>query len=145
MDPAKIKGVADWPTPCNVRDVRAFLGFMGFYQYFIPNYSKLAHTVIDLTKKATTFHWSEPQLRAFEELKTIMCHKPILRQPDYNDPFFLATDASAYGVGAILSQEGETNPRTQKPTQHPIVYYSSTFSPTERNYDIYERESLRCS
>jgi hypothetical protein len=31
MDPAKIKGVADWPTPRNVRDVRAFLGFTGFY------------------------------------------------------------------------------------------------------------------
>ena len=39
-----------------------------------------------------------------------MCRKPILRQPDYKKPFFLATDASSYGVGAILSQEGETNP-----------------------------------
>jgi hypothetical protein len=71
-----------------------------------------------------------------------MCRKPILRQPDYNDPFFLATDASAYGVGAVLSQEGETNPRTKKPTQHPIAYYSSTFIPAEQNYDIYERELL---
>jgi hypothetical protein len=75
-------------------------------------------------------------------LKTLMCRKPILRQPDYNDPFFLATDASAYGVGAVLSQEGETNPRTKKLTQHPIAYYSSTFIPAERNYNIYERELL---
>ena len=42
-------------------------------------------------------------------LKTIMCRKPILRQPKYEDPFFLVTDASAYGMGAVLSQEGETN------------------------------------
>ena len=42
MDPTKIKGVADWPRPNNVRDVRAFLGFTGFYRYFIPNYSKIA-------------------------------------------------------------------------------------------------------
>jgi hypothetical protein len=42
MDPAKVKGVADWPRPWNVQDVRVFLGFTGFYQYFIPNYSKLA-------------------------------------------------------------------------------------------------------
>jgi hypothetical protein len=42
MDPSKIKGVADWPRPNNVRDVRAFLGFTGFYRYFIPNYSKIA-------------------------------------------------------------------------------------------------------
>jgi hypothetical protein len=71
-----------------------------------------------------------------------MCREPILRQPNYADPFFLATDASAYGVGAVLSQEGETNPRTKNPALHPIAYYSSTFIPAERNYDIYERELL---
>ena len=71
-----------------------------------------------------------------------MCSRPILRQPNYEQQFFLATDASAYGVGAVLLQEGELNPRTKKPTQHPIAYYSNTFTPTERNYDIYERELL---
>jgi hypothetical protein len=71
-----------------------------------------------------------------------MCTKPILRQTDYSKPFFLTTDTSAYGVGAVLLQEGELNPRTKKPTQHPIAYYSATFSPVERNYDIYERELL---
>jgi hypothetical protein len=45
-------------------------------------------------------------------------------------------------MGAVLSQEGELNPRTKKPTQHPIAYYSATFTPTERNYNIYELELL---
>jgi hypothetical protein len=142
MDPTKIKGVADWPKPNNVRDVRAFLGFTGFYRYFIPNYSKIARPLIDLTRKATPFHWKSPQMKAFETLKTIMCQKPILRQPNYDNPFFLLTDASAYSVGAVLSQEGETNPCFKKPFLHPIAYYSSTFIPAERNYDIYERELL---
>ena len=142
MDPTKIKGVADWPVPQTVRDVRAFLGFTGFYRYFIQDYSSIAHPLILLTKKATPFYWEDPQTRAFETLKTLMCRKPILRQPDYSRPFFVSTDASAYGVGAVLSQEGEINPRTKKPTQHPIAYYSATFTPTERNYDIYERELL---
>ena len=142
MDPAKVKGVADWPPLLNVKDVQAFLGFTGFYRYFIPNYSKIARPLIDLTKKATPFYWEPLQVKVFKTLKSIMCSKPILRQPDYKAPFFLATDASAYGVGAVLSQEGGTNPRTQKPAQHPIAYYSSTFIPAERNYDIYERELL---
>jgi len=81
-------------------------------------------------------------MKAFKTLKTIMCRKPILRQPEYKDPFFLSTDASAYGMGAVLSQEGEINPRTKKLTQHPIAYYSSTFILVERNYDIYEQELL---
>ena len=39
MDPVKVKGVADWPPPQNVTDICSFLGFTGFYHYFIPNYS----------------------------------------------------------------------------------------------------------
>ena len=67
-----------------------------------------------------------------------MCAKLILQQPDYTKAFFLATDTSTYGMGAILSQEGELNPRTQKPMLCPVTYYSNTFTQTERNYDIYE-------
>ena len=130
MDPAKIKGVADWLTPQMVRDIRAFLGFTGFYQYFIQNYSTITHPLIHLTKNATPFHWEDSQVKAFETLKTLMCRKPILRQPDYAHPFFVSTDASVYGMGAVLSQEGELNPRTKKPSQHPIAYYSATFTPT---------------
>ena len=60
-----------------------------------------------------------------------MCAKPILQQPHYTKAFFLATDALAYGVGTILSQEGEPNPRTQKPMLCPSAYYSNMFTPTE--------------
>ena len=78
MDPTKAKGVADWPRPQTVKDVHAFLGFTGFYRYFIPNYSAIARPLIELTRKATPFHWEEPQVKAFETLKTLMCQKPIL-------------------------------------------------------------------
>ena len=76
-----------------------------------------------------------------------MCDKPVLRQPDFTKPFYVLTDASAYGVGAILSQEGETDilhikTPHKKPKLHPVVYYSATFTETERNYDIYDRELL---
>ena len=52
----------------------------------------------------------------------------------------MQTDASAYGVGAVLSQEGEIAPKT--PHLFPIVYYLAMFMATERNYDIYKRELL---
>jgi RNase H-like domain found in reverse transcriptase len=76
-----------------------------------------------------------------------MCTKPILRQPNFTRKFYVQTDASAYGVGAILSQEGgseEDNKEnsTKKPKLYPLTYYSATFMPTKRNYDIYERELL---
>jgi len=62
-----------------------------------------------------------------------MCRRPVLAQPNYNKPFVLHTDASAYGVGAILLQEGEIPPnvKTSKPLLHPIAYYSATFIQAE--------------
>ena len=75
-----------------------------------------------------------------------MCAAPVLLQPNFHRKFYLQTDASAYGVGAVLSQEGGSDTPTlskrQKPVLHPVAYYSATFTPTERNYDIYERELL---
>ena len=73
MDPAKTQGVADWPKPTNVTDVHSFLGFTGFYQYFIPNYSKIMKPLLLLTRKDTPWHWDAEQKEAFERLKTLMC------------------------------------------------------------------------
>jgi quinol-cytochrome oxidoreductase complex cytochrome b subunit len=52
MDPKKIQGVADWSPPKTVMEVCQFLGFTGYYWYFIPNYSKVARPLLDLMKKA---------------------------------------------------------------------------------------------
>ena len=142
MDPAKVKGVADWLPPKNVTDICSFLGFTGFYRYFIPNYSLIAQPMIQLTQKNVPFNWDQACTYVFKHLKSLMCAKPILQQPDYTKAFFLAMDALLYGMGAVLLQEGELNPRTKKPMLCPITYYSNTFTATERNYDIYEREFL---
>ncbi len=144
MDPGKIKTVQDWPTPRTPTNVRAFLGFTGYYRYFIPGYSATARPLLELTKKHTPFHWDQAQEKSFRTLQQAMCTSPVLFQPDYSRQFYLQTDASAYGLGAVLSQEhpSEKKGPTAKPKLHPVAYYSATFTPTERNYDIYERELL---
>ena len=144
MDPSKIKTVENWPTPKNPTEVRAFLGFTGYYRYFIKDYSSIARPLLNLTKKAVEWHWGEPQEQAFQKLKRIMCQKPVLSQPNFNKKFYLQTDALAYGVGAVRSQEvGKTTTTKKiKPTLHPVAYYLATFTPTERNYNIYEQELL---
>jgi hypothetical protein len=148
MDPAKLEGVKAWPTPKNPTHIRQFLGLTGFYRYFVSKYSEIARPLLDLTKKEIVWDWGPRQQRAFDELKDRMCSAPVLIQPDFNKKFFLQTDASLYGIGAVLSQEGGPSNLTPSlakrtiPPLHPVAYYSNTFTPTERNYDIYERELL---
>jgi hypothetical protein len=57
MDPKKLQGVSDWKQPHNVREIRKFLGFTGYYRYFVPNYSKIARPLLDLTKTATPWEF----------------------------------------------------------------------------------------
>ena len=70
-----------------------------------------------------------------------MVEQPVLQQPNFAKMFYLQTDASKYGVGAILSQEGETAATTPR-KHHPVAFYSATFSPTKQNYDAYELKFL---
>jgi RNase H-like domain found in reverse transcriptase/Reverse transcriptase (RNA-dependent DNA polymerase) len=143
MDPKMLKGVADYMQPKNPTEVCTFLSFTGYYWYFIQGYLQIAQPLLDLTKKLETWHWGDTQEKAFQTLKDKMCSAPILLQPDFNKKFYLQTDTSAYGVGAVLSQEGGTGPANPaKPKLHPVAYYSVTFTPMERNYDIYECKLL---
>jgi len=70
----------------------------------------------------------------------------MLLQPNFAKRFYLQTDASTYGMGAILSQAAGVDDipplKNSKPKLHPLAYYSAMLSPAERNYDIYERELL---
>ncbi len=58
MDPAKVKAVADWPTPDSRRAVQRFLGFANFDRRFIRNFSQVALPLTDLTSTKKRFCWS---------------------------------------------------------------------------------------
>jgi RNase H-like domain found in reverse transcriptase len=136
MDDVKVEKVRKWLPPSNVTEVHKFLRFTGYYRYFIKDYLKIAKPLLLLMHNTTPWQWNDKQQHAFKTLQDLMC-----QQPNFTKPFAVFTDASAYGVGAILSQEG--GPNTQNRTRyHPIAYYSATFMETERNYDVYDREPL---
>ena len=136
MDPTKLSGIAEWPTPTKVKDVQSFLGFTNYYRRFIGDYSNIAHPLIDLTKKNLEWKWTSSCQKAFDSLKEEFLKQPILSLPDLNKPFAIATDASKDASGGILLQADSNG------EWHPCSYLSQSFSPTERNYDIYDRELL---
>ena len=74
--------------------------------------------------------------KSFDELKKQFMEEPVLAMPDHEKPFQIEMDASKYATGTVLSQLDSNRDR------HPVAFYSKTFSPTERNYEIYDRELL---
>ena len=136
MDPVKLGGLRDWPIPTTVKQVRSFLGFGNFYRKFITHYSDLARPLIDLMKKDKTFEWTTECQTAFDTLKKQFTEEPILMMPDHSKPFHIESDASKVATGAVLTQLDSNG------DQHPCAFLSKTLSPTERNYEIYDRGLL---
>ena len=136
MDAAKVKAVADWPQPASVRDVRSFLGLIGYYRRFIQDFSRLAAPLTELTRKDINFYWSSEHAAAFNALKAAIQTAPVLATPDPTKPFILYTDASIMATGAVLLQPDNDN----KP--RPLAFLSHKLLPAERNYTVGELELL---
>jgi hypothetical protein len=136
MDPVKISGIKDWPTPTTVKEVCSFLGFCNFYRPFIRGFATVARPLNELTRKDTPWAWDTRQQQAFTTLKHQVTSEPILAQPVLADQFDLEVDASGFAVGAVLLQKKEDGKR------HPVGYYLATLNKAEQNYDIYNLELL---
>ena len=136
MDPAKLSAIATWPPPKSVKAVCALLGFCKFYRKFIPGFSNIVTPLTALTHKNFPWVWETSQQAAFSTLLLHFQNAPVLHLPDTQQPFVVMTDASLLASGGVLMQQDDNG------DLHPCVYLSQTFSPAERNYDIYDRELL---
>ncbi|KAF8747242.1 hypothetical protein RHS01_11373 [Rhizoctonia solani] len=136
MEKDKVQAIMDWPEPQNVKQVQSFLGFANFYRRFVPNFSRLARPLNNLTQKEQPWIWLEEQKAAFDAIKAEICKEPVLAHPDESKPYTLETDASGAAMGAVLSQ------RMEDGCLHPVAFMSASFSPAELNYDTHDKELL---
>ena len=79
----KIKAVRDYPTPRNVKDVRAFLGLASFYRRLVPHFAEVAKPLTELTRKDRQFVWGPSQQKAFEDMKDRLCTTPVSTDPNF--------------------------------------------------------------
>jgi len=137
MDPVKVAGVREWPTPENKTDVQAFLGFVNFYRRFIQDFSAKARPLFDLTRSEQVWTWSGREQTAFEDLKMAVTTAPVLVSPQDSEPFRVEADSLDFATGAVLSQQSMADRKW-----HPVVFYSKSLSSVERNYEIHDKEML---
>ena len=134
-NPDKVKAIASFPTPTKMKQLRSFLGMIGYYRKFISGFGVTAKVLYDLTKKDVPYVWSSECEKAFQELKGKMLSYDVLVFPNFKKPFHLATDASITGLGACLSQEVNGVLR-------PVGFAGRGLTNAERNYTTTEQECL---
>jgi hypothetical protein len=134
-DPDKIQIVKTWPRPERVTDVRSFVGLASYYRNHIQNFAAIARPLHELTRKGERFTWGERQEQAFNQLKEKLTTAPVLAAPCDDGTYILDTDASDYGLGAVLQQ-------VQNGVIRVIAYGSRTLSNAERTYCTSRKEML---
>lgn len=135
VNPRKLEAVEKYPVPFDKRGIQAFLGLIGYFRHFVSNFATRAKPLYQLLKETEKFQWTNEQQISFEDLKGCLLRAPVLAFPDFDHPFILTTDASAYALGAILTQE-------KNDREVLISCASRTLKEAETNYSNTDRELL---
>ena len=130
-DPAKVKAIAEMPTPHDKAAVRRLLGMINFLAAHIPNMASITTPLCNLVKADVHFEWDHSAANALSQVKNILSTEPVLQFFNPSISSVIQADASQHGLGACLLQQGK-----------PIAYASRSLSISERNYAQIEKELL---
>lgn len=133
-DPEKVSAINNIKAPKDVPELRRFIGCINYMAKFLPNLSETLKPILNLLCKDVPFIWSSAQQESFEKAKKLVTSTPVLAFYDPSKPLTLENDASEYGLGAALFQEGK-----------PLAFASRTLTETERRYAQIEKEMLAVS
>ena len=134
-DPRKVEAVTQWLPPSSVKEVRMFLGFVGFLRLSIPAFSELASPLHMLTRKNAKFVWSTACQFGFDSLKAAVSSSPVLQMARWDRPFTVVTDCSQTAAGGCLMQEHDGK-------LLPVAYWSQTLTEAEQRYPAQHLEAF---
>ena len=130
----KLESIKEMPPPTTPKEVKQFLGLIGYYRKFVPRFADVARPLTNLTRLDQPFEWSDKCQASFELLKEALIKEPILRFPDPNKPYTLYTDASKYAWLCVLTQQYTHDmDNKQIVVNHPITYISGLFKGSQLN------------
>ena len=132
--PEKLKSIAKMPAPRNPKEVKQFLGLVGYYRKFVPRFTDISRVLTHLTKKDVEFKSMPECENCFQILEEFLQQAPILRYPDPQTSYTLYTDASKYVYTGVLTQHNNG-------TDHPITYISGLFCGSQLNWATLTKEA----
>ena len=131
----KVQAIKDFSRPRNPKEVRSFLGLVGYYRKFIKDFAKISR-LLDALRKAEKFEWTPEADAAFEELRQKLTEEDILVYPKFDRPFLVTCDASGTALGGFVSQLDDQG------RERPITFCSRALKGAEKNYSALDREAL---
>ena len=133
ISPDRVEEIQNWPVCQNVKDVRSFLGLVGFFRRHIWRFSSIAVPLYKLFENDSTFTWGKDQQRAFDTLKKAISTAPILVSPMEQGELEIFCDASDKAIGGVLllHNDGKRNP---------IAFYSQKLKKNELNWTVTQKE-----
>ena len=132
----KVQAIVDAPQPENVSQLCSFLGLLNCYQRFLLDLATTLHPLNELLQKGKKFVWSSDCQAAFQKVKNLIASDQVLTHYDPNLPIRLASDASPYGIGAVLSHVLTTG------EERPIAFAPRTLTKAEQGYLQIDKEAL---
>ena len=141
--PEKLEAVRQMPPPVSAKEVKQFLGLVGYYRKFVPRFADISRPLTQLTCANKEFLWDVRCQTAFEYLKESLCKAPILVFPDPNLPYTLFTDASKYAWAGVLTQQHEMKVKDKLvPTDLPVAFVSGLFRGSQLNWAALTKEAF---
>ena len=80
--PEKLESIRKMPAPRTAKEVKQFLGLIGYYRKFVPRFADISRPLTKLTRHNVVFEWTEQCSKAFNHLRELLMEYPILRYPD---------------------------------------------------------------
>ena len=140
--PEKLESIKEMPPPTTPKEVKQFLGLIGYYRKFVPRFADVARPLTNLTRLDQPSKWSDKCQASFELLKEALIKEPILRFPNPNKPYTLYTDTRKYAWSGVLIQQYTHNiDNKQIVVNHPITYVSGLFKGSQLNWVALTKEA----
>jgi len=135
-DPERVRAVSSLPFPPTTLDLKCFFGLAEMLKTFIHDYGRIKGILLQLLQKDTAYLPSPVQFAAFQQLKLLIASSVLLYNPDMSRTFYLRTDFSDLGLGAVLYQlDNDKHIRV-------VQFLSRALHGAEKNYPPQKGEFL---